>query len=49
LLTFTHYKGFDPEVSTITGEGVGANLSIGIDAGAYPQAKTYTFGINVQF
>jgi hypothetical protein len=49
LYTLTKYKGFDPEVSTVTGEGIGANLSIGIDAGAYPQSKTYTFGINVQF
>jgi TonB-dependent starch-binding outer membrane protein SusC len=49
LWTLTNYKGFDPEVSTVTGEGIGANLSIGIDAGAYPQSKTYTVGINVQF
>jgi len=49
LLTFTNYSGFDPEVSTITGEGIGANLSQGIDAGAYPQSKTYILGINMSF
>ena len=32
LLTFTPYKGYDPEVSS------------GTDAGAYPSARTLTFG-----
>lgn len=37
LLTFTKYKGFDPEIGA--GEGV--------DRGIYPQARFYLFGINV--
>jgi len=35
LLTITGYSGFDPEV---TG---------GIDTGAYPSARSFTFGINI--
>lgn len=49
LWTLTNYSGFDPEVSTITGESIGANLSPGIDAGAYPQSKTFVFGLNMTF
>jgi TonB-dependent starch-binding outer membrane protein SusC len=41
LLTFTKYEGFDPEVGTSGG------TSIGIDRGCYPQARTFTFGVNV--
>jgi len=43
LLTFTKYDGFDPEVGTSGG------TSIGIDRGCYPQAKTYTLGLNLNF
>lgn len=39
LLTFTNYKGFDPEI--------GANL--GIDKGIYPQARTFSLGANITF
>lgn len=37
LLTFTKYKGYDPEVGS------------GIDYGNYPQSRTYLFGINLSF
>ncbi len=37
LLTFTKYKGYDPEVSS------------GIDSGAYPTAKTFSFGVNISY
>jgi hypothetical protein len=49
LWTLTNYSGFDPEVSTVTGQDLNANMSIGLDQGAYPQARTYTFGINLSF
>ena len=49
LLTFTNYSGLDPEVNTYSGGGTGGILSQGIDAGAYPQAKTFIFGLNVTF
>ena len=44
LLTFTGYNGFDPEI----GERNGV-LDRGIDRGVYPQARTYTVGLDFQF
>jgi TonB-linked SusC/RagA family outer membrane protein len=41
--TFTNYSGYDPEVSTFGQD----NLSMGVDRGSYPAAKTFTFGINI--
>ena len=41
--TFTKYTGFDPE---ITGGGL---ANTGVDLGAYPQARVYSFGIDVKF
>jgi hypothetical protein len=40
LLTLTKYTGYDPEI--------GGNV-LGIDKGFYPQAKSFLFGLNVQF
>ncbi len=37
LLTFTKYRGYDPEVSS------------GTDTGAYPSARTILFGTNISF
>lgn len=45
LLTFTKYKGFDPEVN----QWGGSALVQGLDWGTYPQTKSYVFGINVEF
>jgi hypothetical protein len=42
---FTKYSGSDPEVSTNTD----SNLAPGIDRNTAPQARTYTFGLNVSF
>lgn len=43
LLTFTNYRGFDPEVNSF-----GSSPSLkGVDAGAYPQNKSVIFGINI--
>ena len=39
--TFTKYSGFDPEIS-------GGILDTGIDRGAYPQPRTYSFGIDIK-
>ena len=45
LLTFTNYKGYDPEVNSF-----GATPSLrGIDSGAYPQQRSFIFGLNVTF
>lgn len=38
LCTMTDYSGFDPEVG-----------NFGIDAGVYPIARTYSFGLNFNF
>jgi TonB-linked SusC/RagA family outer membrane protein len=43
LWTITNYKGFDPEITTAS------NLYQGRDSGAYPVAKSYSFGIVVGF
>jgi TonB-dependent starch-binding outer membrane protein SusC len=43
LLTFTKYSGFDPEVNTFSGN----NTALGTDFLTFPQARTYTFGVNI--
>ncbi len=47
LLTWTNYKGMDPEVSAAGGTG-GAG-STGIDYLGVPAVATFTFGLNVKF
>jgi len=42
---FTAYTGSDPEVSA----NGNSNLTPGIDRNTVPQARTYTFGVNVSF
>ena len=43
LYTFTNYMGYDPAAST------GAPIGGGFDSGFYPAARTYTFGLNLNF
>ena len=43
--TLTNYTGCDPEVTGGNGFGTEA----GIDRGVYPQARTTTFGVNINF
>lgn len=45
LVTWTKYWGFDPEISS----GPDGIKSLGIDRGVYPQARTFTVGVNVSF
>lgn len=45
LVTLTKYSGFDPEVNAF---GLSAT-ELGIDYGTYPQARTLTVGLNVEF
>ena len=45
LLTFTKYKGFDPEVNAFTSSGA----TLGIDYGTYPVSRAFVAGLNVQF
>ncbi|AYL93982.1 SusC/RagA family TonB-linked outer membrane protein [Mucilaginibacter celer] len=46
LLTWTKYKGWDPELNS---DAFSGNITQGYDFYAAPQAKTITFGINVGF
>ena len=48
LLTITNYTGLDPEVDAGTNRN-STYPTPGMDFGAYPRSRTYTFGINVTF
>jgi TonB-linked SusC/RagA family outer membrane protein len=51
LLTFTNYKGYDPEIGDLT-QSAGSDvrsLGIGVDLGNYPQPRLYYFGVNITF
>lgn len=43
LFTWTKYWGFDPEISS------GNGYSFGVDKGVYPQARTFTVGVQIGF
>jgi hypothetical protein len=43
LFTLTGYSGFDPEI------GSASPLSVGVDRGVYPQARSYRLGVNITF
>lgn len=45
LVTWTKYWGFDPEIAS----GPDGIKSLGVDRGVYPQARTFTVGVNVSF
>jgi TonB-linked SusC/RagA family outer membrane protein len=52
LLTFTKYKGLDPEVNHFTGvNNASANSALlqGYDYGTYPQARSFVVGLNLTF
>ncbi len=42
LFTWTKYHGFDPEIAS-------GGTSLGVDRGIYPQARTWTVGLNLSF
>lgn len=43
LFTITGYSGLDPEL------GINKTLDLGVDNTRYPSARTFIFGLNVQF
>jgi TonB-linked SusC/RagA family outer membrane protein len=48
LLTLTKYNGFDPEATRIGNTSYEqSSLYQGVDYGAYPTAKTFLFGVNI--
>ena len=44
LYTLTGYSGFDPDIGNF-----GGVLAAGVDYGFYPQARTFMFGLTLQF
>ncbi|WP_259319930.1 hypothetical protein [Phocaeicola plebeius] len=46
LFVITGYSGMDPEVMSNT---TNATLAPGTDKNTLPQARTYTFGVNLAF
>ena len=47
LFVLAGYKGYDPEVNNVAGSN--GIKSIGIDYNTYPQARTYSLGLNINF
>lgn len=45
LFCLTGYSGYDPEVSTASG----SPMTPGLDWGAYPKSRVFTFGLDIQF
>jgi hypothetical protein len=48
LLTFTKYRGYDPEASYYGGDETNG-LYQGIDLGAYPSSRTFVFGLSFSY
>ena len=46
LFTITNYKGLDPESSSVSSA---TDVNLGIDYGSYPNSKSVTVGVNVNF
>jgi hypothetical protein len=49
LFLITDYSGPDPEVTVNTGDYGSGVPSRGIDWSAFPNPRTFTFGVNVSF
>ncbi len=49
ILTITDYEGYDPEVNYQSNNARDGNRNIGLDYGSYPNAKSYTVGLNIGF
>lgn len=49
ILTITDYEGYDPEVNYRSSNATDSNRNVGLDYGSYPNAKSYTVGLNIGF
>ena len=50
LLLITDYSGYDPENSTTSRQGQGtSDVTAGINVGAFPTTRNYTFGLKLDF
>ena len=48
-LLFTNYEGADPEVSVDDNKNDAVYPTLGLDYGAYPRARSFTLGVNIEF
>ncbi len=48
LFTITGYKGYDPSSSAFI-DGNSVDINSGVDIGAYPSPRTWTFGVRMNF
>jgi TonB-dependent starch-binding outer membrane protein SusC len=48
-LTFTKYSGVDPELNSQPNLNNTTYPTVGLDWGTYPRARSFTFGVNVEF
>ncbi|MDR2042420.1 MAG: TonB-dependent receptor [Tannerella sp.] len=49
LWTLTGYSGYDPETASQSSDSQGSDSIQGIDYGAYPLPRTFTFGLKLDF
>ncbi len=49
IFTFTKYSGLDPEVGLQNYVSDDRNLDMGVDRGLYPNASSYSVGLNIIF
>ncbi|MDR2913891.1 MAG: TonB-dependent receptor [Tannerella sp.] len=49
LLTFTKYKGWDPEAAKVDGDGVARNLEQGVYGNVLPTTRIWNFGASITF
>jgi TonB-dependent starch-binding outer membrane protein SusC len=49
LFLITDYTGYDPELSSRRGNEGNEDVAPGINVGAYPNPRTYTFGVKLGF
>ena len=49
LLTFTKYKGLDPDINLRASGTDNQDIHMGIDEGAFPVARSYNVGVRLGF
>ncbi len=49
LITFTHYPGLDPEMTTSDNSREEGDAAAGIDWGTYPLARSFNLGVRIHF
>lgn len=49
VFTLTGYSGLDPEVNSNMKQNNQSYPTLGLDWGTYPRARSFTFGLNIEF